>query len=61
MCNLVLSYFPQKIWKKLHFKCVFCLKEQMLWKEIEKIWKITMQFEILLKILPMSPIIYSLI
>ena len=46
---------------KLHFKYVFYLKEQMLWNEIEKIWKITMQFEILLKILPIPPIIYSLI
>ena len=46
---------------RLNFKCVFYLKEQLKWKEIEKIWKITMQIDILLKILPIPPIIYSLI
>ena len=60
-CNLFLSEFPSKIWNKLQSKCVYYLKEQMLWKEIEKIWKIIMQIEILMKILPIPPIIYSLI
>ena len=41
--------------------CFLFERTNVIKKEIEKIWKITMQFEILLKILPIPPIIYSLI